>query len=369
MTRNEHEGSRDAMPALHDAPADAHPPHGSDRHASGKKGQVGRANTFSLRTLAKGLVGIGLLGLLFLRIDFGEVLAQLADVRWGWIVPVVILPHVAIWLSAIKWRLLLGRLGVSVSRGNAFWLYMIGTFFNNFLPSSAGGDVIRAIELRRETDETGAIVAATLAERLIGFAALIALLPLALIDDRVRGATPFLPLAVGAALITLVVGVWLLLSGHLGQAMRLARLGRVGRALDRSESALRRLLRDRDAVLVSFFVSILFYAAAIFTVWAASRALDHPLGILGVEAVVPLVLLVGSLPISLNGLGTKEAAYVFLLGLIGMPAPTALALAVILRTRAVLTAIAGGIAFVLRRPATARAPSNGDERSASHLVA
>lgn len=334
-----------------------------------EKDSVGRSKSFSINTLAKAIAGLGLLVVLFLRIEFGAVVDRLSDVRWGWIAVVVILPHIAIWLSAIKWRLLLERLGVRVSRNTAFWLYMIGTFFNNFLPSTAGGDVVRAIELRRETDETGAIVAATLAERLIGFAALITLLPLALIDERVRGATPLLPLAIGAALVGLVIGVWLLLSGRMGDAMRLLRMARVGRALDRSEAALRRLLRDRAAVRQAFALSLAFYGVAILTVWAGSRAFDHPLGLFGIQAVVPLVLFVGSLPITLNGLGTKEAAYVFLLGLLGMPAPTALALAVVLRTRAILTAIAGGIAFVLRRPTPARAPENGGERDASHLVA
>lgn len=368
MTRNEHDGAREDAATGRGEPADAHPGSGNDPRPE-KEGSPGRTNSLSISTLAKGVVGVGLLVVLFLRIDFDAVLSQLADVRWGWVALVVVLPHLAIWLSAIKWRLLLGRLGVSVSRSNAFWLYMIGTFFNNFLPSSAGGDVVRAMELRRETDQTGAIVAATLAERLIGFAALITLLPLALVDARIRGATPFLPLAIGAALVALVVGAWLLLSGHLGQALRLLRLGRVGRALDRSESALRRVLRDRHAVGASFVLSVAFYGIAILTVWVASRAVAHPLGIRGVEAVVPLVLLVGSLPISLNGLGTKEAAYVFLLGLLGMPAPTALALAVILRTRAVLTAIAGGIAFLVRRPAPVRASSRESERGASHRVA
>jgi len=346
------------------APAGDTPP-----GAGEKQGSAGRANAFSINTMAKGLVGLGLLLVLFLRIDFAAVWAELRGVRWGWLALVVILPHVAIWISAVKWRLLLARLGVTVTMSTAFWLYMIGTFFNNFLPSSAGGDVVRALELRRESEETGAIVAATLAERLIGFAALLTLLPLALLDGRVRGATAFLPLAIGASLLALVAGVWLLLSGRMGQAMKLLGLRRVGRAIDRSEAALRRLLRDRGAVQHAFLLSIAFYGLAILTVWVASRALDHPLGIFGVNAVVPLVLLVGSLPISLNGLGTKEAAYVFLLGLLGMPPATALALAVLLRTRAILTAIAGGIAFVVRRPARARESSNGDERSASHLVA
>lgn len=343
--------------------------HDREKDPLNKQGSAERMNSLSINTLAKAVVGIGLLVVLFLRIELGSVVERLSEVRWGWIALVVILPHIAIWLSAIKWRLLLARLGVRVSRANAFWLYMIGTFFNNFLPSTAGGDVVRAIELRRETDETGAIVAATLAERLIGFAALITLLPLALIDERVRGATAFLPLAIGAALVALVLGVWLLLSGHMGEAMRLLRMARVARALDRSEAALRRVLRDRGAVQRAFALSLAFYGVAILTVWAASRAFEHPLGLFGVQAVVPLVLLVGSLPITLNGLGTKEAAYVFLLGLLGMPAPTALALAVVLRTRAILTAIAGGIAFVFRRPTPARAPENGDERGTSHLVA
>lgn len=323
----------------------------------------------SVGTLAKGAVGIALLVVLFLRIDFDAVLGRLASVRWAWLVAVLILPHVAIWLSAIKWRLLLASLGVTVTRRKAFWLYMIGTFFNNFLPSSAGGDVVRALELRRERDATGAIVAATLAERLIGFAALIVLLPLAVTDARVRQSTPFLWLVIGASLAALIAGVWFLLSGHLGTVTRRLPLRRVARALERSEASLRHLAADRKALRASFLLSVAFYGTAILTVAAASRALERPLGVFELEAVVPLVLLVGMLPISLNGLGTKEAAYVFFLGLIGMPPATALALAVVLRTRAVLTAILGGIAFVLRRPVVVPGDGNSRTPRETHLVA
>jgi len=310
-----------------------------------------------LLAIAKGVVGFGLLGILVSRADVGASLDRIRGAGPGWLLLVLLLPHVAIWISAVKWRALCRVLDVSTTRLEAFRLYLVGTFVNNFLPTIAGGDVVRTLHLGRAEGSKGAVAAATLMERLVGLGAVFAYLPLSLFEPRVVEAVPYLGLLVAGLTAAYAFGAWFLLSGRLGRVANPLMFERLRRAWTKGEVHLTRLVSDRRAMGVAFLNSLAFYAVSILTVFVGTRAVHSPAGLFELAAVVPLVMLIGQIPISLAGLGIKEAGYVVFLGFVGVPAPAGLALAVLLRLRGWLTAAIGGLLFIgLRNRETADRP-------------
>ncbi|MGH2571443.1 MAG: lysylphosphatidylglycerol synthase domain-containing protein, partial [bacterium] len=76
-------------------------------------------------------------------------------------------------LSALRWRILLGAAGVPLGLGPAIRLYLVGYFFNFFLPTTVGGDVARAMGVGKGTP-LPVVAGSILVERLVGFGSLLA---------------------------------------------------------------------------------------------------------------------------------------------------------------------------------------------------
>jgi len=88
---------------------------------------------------------------------------------------VLAMPVPLIWASCLKWQFILNVRGIEVRIASLMRFYTIGYFFNNFLPSSFGGDAARSFLLGRRIGSHVESVAAVILERLTGLATLIAL--------------------------------------------------------------------------------------------------------------------------------------------------------------------------------------------------
>lgn len=303
-----------------------------------------------LLTGGKLVVGLALLAILVDKADLRALVARLASVDLGWLVLVLLLPHVGIWLSTMKWRILLRRSGVDAPMTRLLALYLVGTFFNNFLPTMVGGDVVKAYQLGRESGDTASVAAATFMERYLGLAALISLLPLILFQDQVVDAWPVVRWIVGFAVLgfacTLVAFTPLgtaLLEREWQPPVGAALLP----ALRKTARKITRFRHSPRAVAISLVVSLLFYLVTAASSWAALRSVGSEVGFVYMLSIVPLVLLAALVPVSLNGLGITEGGYALLLGLAGVPAVSAVAMALVLRARVLFTAGLGGLIFLL----------------------
>ena len=103
------------------------------------------------------LVSLALLGLLFWKLGAGALWAVLSQADPVWLAAGAALVVVALLVSAWKWQLLLLAQGIEVPIPALFSSYLIGLFFNNFLPSNIGGDVLRVHDVARRTGHRAAV--------------------------------------------------------------------------------------------------------------------------------------------------------------------------------------------------------------------
>jgi glycosyltransferase 2 family protein len=296
------------------------------------------------------LLGVGLILVITSWVDVAEVRATVKDLDWWWLAVMVALPHLGIVVSAEKWRLLLGVLGTRVGWVRASSLYLVGTFFNNFLPTTAGGDVVRSYQLGKEAGFAN-VAAATFVERLIGLGALMLALGLPFASSALVRELPLLREGLTLLVLVYCAGVFLVVRalrrearGRSSALMR--RISPIRRVFEAAAEPLRSLLGSRRSLSAAFGLSVVFYGIAIATVYAGSRAIGQDLPWSTVSAAVPLVLALGIAPVSVNGLGVSEAGYVFTLSLLGMPSGPAFALALLLRLRIWFTGLLGGLVFL-----------------------
>jgi uncharacterized protein (TIRG00374 family) len=238
-------------------------------------------------------------------------------------------------------------------------LYLLGYFVNLLMPSSLGGDLVRSVYVGKNVDKVRA-VSATLLERYTGFLAMVAIASIAIwwapqITSPMRTATIVL-------ILIAVLSAVLLLTGKLVTISRMMRLpDRIHAKVVRLQEGMSWGLRDRDLLLRTGVLSIIFHLLTVVNTAVVGYAVGWesiPWGDLLV--VVPLILLIGAIPLSPQGLGIQEGAFLFFLHSVGATPEQAVAVALVLRAKSyVLAAIGGCVWFGLRREERETALSEG----------
>ncbi|EGG94500.1 hypothetical protein IMCC1989_2709 [gamma proteobacterium IMCC1989] len=300
--------------------------------------------------ILKLLIGIGLITFLLSSIEMGSLLERLSNIDARYLLLVFLSPHIAMFLSTIKWKILLALLHIHATSLRLFCLYMIGTFFSNFLPTMIGGDAIKAYTLYQETGQPEKVIASTFMDRLMGLTALVSLLPLILLQQDIRDSVPLLPLLLAGITLGYIILLILIFSPVftlLGNfTFRHKLLAKGYEFLKSTHETVRLFRHHKKALLVTYVISLGFYAFTILTPWLVSRSLGLEISYLYLAAFVPIVMLSTIVPVSLNGLGITEAGYAIFLQMAGVPIADAIAIALVLRIRFVITGLIGGLIFI-----------------------
>jgi uncharacterized membrane protein YbhN (UPF0104 family) len=282
------------------------------------------------------------------------VLAHAAAAQWPLLLAAVATALLQIFLGAARWRRLMSRNGIQVTRGWAIRAAFTSLFIGQFLPGTLGGDGAKLWLLWRAGHAlpTGAAsIAADRVSALIGVLALI----LASLPGLIGLAAPDMAHAVLAAVVALGVAltVALCVPIRLPGALRGRRLDAAFRVLD----TMRATLRSADgavAVALSVLVHLLSVAAVVLIATALGIALDFRPAV----GIVATALLLAAVPLSVNGWGIREGAMVAGLALLGIGQADALLISVLLGLGVMLATLPGAALWLFRRwvsePAAAR---------------
>ncbi len=316
-------------------------------------------NKIILRTL----VAVVLCGILLSFVDWRQAGYLLLDLK---ILPTgcaFLLLYLGLVVSTLKWQLLMKALDIQVPIIDLSRLYWSAAFFQNFLPSSVGGDIVR-LTVMRKTQRLASVAASIFIERLTGF---ITLLGLAFLAFVVRPQYFYL-VDKGAI-------VWLFLAGLIVIIILFLYFGReiannLAVCLPNKMVLLRSILakfeklmfsiglyRDKKyVVMMTFVVSLVFYALLALFQYLTFVSLGIDIPFKEVILIAPIIPLISVLPISLNGIGIAEGAFVILYTQLGVSPEEALAAALLRRILLLLFSLFGGI-FILQGKVTPRSES------------
>lgn len=281
-----------------------------------------------------------------------SLLDTLQQVNLFWLVVSIAVGIILTLISTWKWQVLLRSKGIEVSLARLLLFYFIGRFFNMFLPSSVGGDVMRVWELSRHSGEKYEALASVLVERLSGMATLVLVAAVAVLVHDYQ-----LPvLSAGVLLLTVmnIVIFWLILDQRILPLIsrlikgRLALADRLLAKLSRLQDAVREY-KDNKLVLVQVFaISCLFYFMAVVNVWSTALAFSPNVSFSSMLLAVPAILLAMNLPVSIGGIGLLEAAFTFFFPVFGYSAALAVSTALLMRFKNILYGLAGGLLHLSR---------------------
>ncbi len=294
---------------------------------------------------------------LFARVDLATMARHLAQANLLVLLTALALYFLAIALGIVKWQLLVRAQGLEASLAELITYSFVGLFFGNLLPGSVGGDVVRAYGLARASGRAEAAAISVLVDRLIGLAAFLGaavIMGMLAALTLTRGAElEQVEILMAIAVTLFLIGGALLFSRRLSERwMRIfdwAPLAPMQPIAQKIQHALQLYRHNFRALMLNLAVSAGIVVVTTLTWYAVAVALALDVSLFYFFLFNPLIAIVVLIPISLNGLGAKEATAVFFFGLVGVPAELALALSLIFHLLIVLTSLPGGILWVRER--------------------
>lgn len=271
-----------------------------------------------LTFLARLALSVGLLYLALRGINFAAIWSRLSQINPLWVLLAIAVTIFQIFLGAPRWREISGLCHAPLSDLKAFRYNMIGSFFNQTLPSSIGGDAVRLWLVKGTGAGWRAATYSVLTDRAVGLIALALIIMASLpwscgiiSDAKGRLALVFVDL------VALAGGAGFLLLGHLNWAwLKSWWLIKHVRACSviANRAIFSRKIGPKIAVL-SFAIHVL----AVVIAWCCVRAIEAP-GDFGhlLMLTPPIMLITTMIPISIAGWGVREVTMMVAFGYAGL---------------------------------------------------
>jgi uncharacterized membrane protein YbhN (UPF0104 family) len=301
----------------------------------------GAAIKFAIRVA----IGLAVIGVLVARSDLHDLSNALGRASPGYIVAGAAAMVGFICVGAVRWLTFLRPLGLGLPFPTALRMYFVGTFFNAFLPTGVGGDAYKAARLRKR----GTLAAAFASVFLDRFAGVVALATIGIAGVLARLAVgDHSRLVIGAAVasvLIIVAAVALFVLAPRGEEGPEGRWGLRGK-LRRTLQSVARGSRDPRAFRWGLVTGIVGQALALATHVALARALDLNISLAALAGTMVLAQVATTVPVTLNGLGFREATYVWSLGTYGIDHDAALAFAFLMLGMLLASSALGGVVYV-----------------------
>jgi len=289
-------------------------------------------------------IGAGILGFLLTQTDLEAAWRVVANAR----LELLLLAFASVVgsriVASVRWYLLV-RARHATTLFGVIRLTFISNFAGYFMPGGLGVEVLRVYGLAKTTADPAFSAASVLVERVVALGVLV-LLVLVGMASRPLGLPAEIDRLAWLCLALLVFGV-LAIMVRLTRRLALGMLP--GKRLAPIRGGLQKVFaaldayRSRPALIAgSFLLALIFQLMRCASVTASAAALGHPVPLTFIMVVYPIMLLISLLPISIAGLGVREAGFVYFLGLAGMPVEIALPLALIQRLFTILVILPGG---------------------------
>jgi uncharacterized membrane protein YbhN (UPF0104 family) len=258
------------------------------------------------------LISAALLYLALRKVNLSELASRINITSLGWIGMAIAVTFLQIFVGVLRWREISAECGAPLATRQAMRFNLIGTFFNQTLPSSIGGDAVRLWLVARGGAGWRAATYSIFVDRAIGMISLaliiVASLPWSynlISDPNGRSAllvVDFAALAGGVGFLVLGWLPWPSLTHHLYACSVIAN----------------RMIFSREHGPAIAVLSMLVHVLAVVIAWCVVQSIAAPVLFGQVFQLVPPVMLITMLPISIAGWGVREATMGLAFGYAGL---------------------------------------------------
>lgn len=274
-------------------------------------------------TVLRVAVSAALIVWILRKAPLGEVLDAFRSADFRFVLLALALSPLGYWSSVSRWRLLIRSQGGDAPFGFLVRSFLVGVFFNNLLPSTIGGDAVRAYDTSRSGVGRAAAVAIVVVDRFIGLLALM-----------------------------LFAGVGLFFSGHLTDRVPALHGWVAGGAVVMGLIAALLFLPSRVPFRVqgkvlakAFGYSLVLQTLVVLNGWLLAKALHVAIPLPTFFLIVPLAIFVMMLPVSINAIGVRESVWAFFFAAFGVASAKGVAVAWLDYGLVLIQALIGGAIY------------------------
>ncbi|MBU3933942.1 MAG: flippase-like domain-containing protein [Candidatus Omnitrophica bacterium] len=303
------------------------------------------------------LLSLSLLALLLWlgRENFAKIRQLLSSLNLSVFTLAFLLFIISIIFMAWRLRIVLAAQETSFSIKDLFSLTLIGHFFTNFMPTSVGGDLVKGYYISRRIKSKISSYASVFVDRIMGMFSLILIASIALLIMRKDIEHKFIFWALGLLLLFCIIFTLLLINkkllkrigGSLG-LLRLLRSLKLDSLAQKAYVSVNVYTNHKKKLLQMLILSIAAQFIAFFAIYILSNSLSVYIPFGKILLVMPIIAALCMLPVTMNGLGLREWAFVFFFSP-NVGEAAALSLSLLYLAMFLLTSLIGGIIYLFWR--------------------
>lgn len=299
-------------------------------------------------------VTVLLLLLVFHKVDFNKIVNILKNANVGFFWMSLLCYVVICFLSALRWHYLLLDHNVKVSYFHTLAYYLIGFFYNNFLPTVIGGGVVRAFYGGRNNNKTRQAFSSMLVEIIIGGWALI-FYSIVMTAFWVNG-----PLNLHRKIILIILGIFIVATfaiflfferkfmGKFRAVVEKIKIFNIGEHLKNVYNEMYFYKKKKKSIFKVFVLSFIMQSVVgVMNLFVGlAFGFKPPLPIMSYMVYPAVIGVITTIPITINGLGLREWGYKFFFHLNGLTGEQAVILSLMFWFIGVVGSLLGAVAFL-----------------------
>ena len=299
-------------------------------------------------------VSAALLYLVLRSIDLTAFAQRVTSMNPAWLALALIVYAAQQMIGVWRWDRLLRAQHVEVAKNKLAESIWVSMFFNNFLPSNIGGDVVRITDTAPEAGSKTLATTVVLVDRALGLTALLVVAAVGAFVAWLTGmyvpGSRWLWLACGGLIASAIFVIAMPeFVSHLLAPVRALNKPWVTKRAQRLEEAVMRFGKAPGVLAGAFGAAIVVQITIVAFYLLTAKGLSVPLPLLLGAVLIPVSLAVQMAPISINGFGVREAVFAFFFRRFGLPAEAAVALSLVSTGMVMALSLVGGLLFVKRR--------------------
>jgi len=303
-----------------------------------------------LSSILKVVISIGLLFGLFyvMRDEYGTIVSALKKTNLSLFLAAILIYIINITITTARLEALLISEGIKMPFFRLIELSLIGFFFNNFMPSSIGGDIVKAYYTGVVTKQKAKSYVAVFMDRLTGLFSFAGIGFLALVVGWNAVTQPAVRKSVLVFVILSAIIAFIALNrtaaNLISKVLIRVRFKNIGEKLNKVYEMLHSYRDRRKVLLKTIALSIISQAAYFFVVQILFSSLNVPVSTKVIFLIMPIICVVTLLP-SLGGLGLREGSIVALFGPI-VGGDKAFGVSILLLAVLFIISVVGGIIYL-----------------------
>ncbi|MCX5706326.1 MAG: lysylphosphatidylglycerol synthase transmembrane domain-containing protein [Candidatus Omnitrophica bacterium] len=254
-------------------------------------------------------------------------------------------------LCLLRWEMLLKAVKIHLPLKRIIISFAGGVFFSLFLPSTIGGDFMRSIDLATHTQRPKEVIATVFLDRLSGYIGLVILTLLAVSFgwNLVQDSSILISLGIIVAILFIILIVLFntFIYAKINKLLLSPNAGRLRDAIKNLHEEIHVFRHKKRVILNNLFLSLIVQAIPPLTFYIIALSLGIKMNIIYFFVFLPIIGAITLLPISIGGLGLRDATTIYFFAKVGVSKDLAFAMSLLSFSFVLIYGVLGGLIYVL----------------------